>query len=307
MTTSAILESFTTHDAGPFEPVRGKVVATWPEGTFVENLAIDTAGKVYVTLYTSDRIDRYDPATGLVTPFAELPGSPMGVEFDADGVLWVTGGLMREGPAYVWKVTPDGQVRQWALIPDATFINGCTMHPDGKTLLICESQTGRILAIDLAKPDHWWAWLTDDHLKPDHPQFPGANGIKIADGWAWITVSGRHAVVRAPLMADGAAGPLEVAAGNILGDDFAIGASGDLYITTHPMQSVVRLKPSGERTTIAGPEEGAVGSTACLFGRAPGDENALYVTTEGGMVLPHNGVLQKSKLLRIEVGEGGRF
>ena len=231
----------------------------------------------------------------------------MGVAFDADGALWVTGGVMREGPARIWKVTPDGRVQPWALIPDATFINGCTMHPDGRTLLVCESQTGRILAIDLTRPDHWWAWLTDDYLKPGHPYFPGANGIKIADGWAWITVSGRHAVVRAPLMADGAAGALEVAAGNILGDDFAIGASGDLYITTHPAQSVVCLKTSGERTTIAGPEEGAVGSTACLFGRAPGDENALYVTTEGGMVVAHNGVLQKSKLLRIEVGEGGRF
>jgi len=75
-------------------------------------------------------------------------------------------------------------------IPDATFISGCTMHPDGKTLLVCESQTGRILAIDLTQSDHWSAWLTHAHLEPDHPHWPGANGIKIADGWAWITVSG---------------------------------------------------------------------------------------------------------------------
>lgn len=104
-------------------------------------------------------------------------------------------------------------------------------------------------------------------------------------------------------MADGAAGPLEVAAGDLVSDDFAIGASGDLYVTTHPENSVVRLKPSGERTTIAGPGEGAVGSTACRFGRAPGDETALYVTTDGGMIARHDGVaLEKAKLLRIEVG-----
>jgi hypothetical protein len=48
---------------------------------------------------------------------------------------------------------------------------------------------------------------------------------------------------------------------------------------------------------------GMVGSTACAFGRAPGDEQALYVTTDGGFLIPHESGIQDAKLIRMEVGE----
>ncbi len=104
---------------------------------------------------------------------------------------------------------------------------------------------------------------------------------------------------------DGRAGPIETAATHVLADDFAFGASGSLYIATHPEQTVFRLDAARNRTTVAGPEQGAVGATACAFGRAPGDQNALYVTTDGGMVAPYEGAVQEAKLLRLEVGEVG--
>jgi hypothetical protein len=62
----------------------------------------------------------------------------------------------------------------------------------------------------------------------------------------------------------------------------------------------------GTRTTVAGPAEGAVGSTACAFGGAPADRQALYVTTNGGLTLPYEGKLQCAKLLRLDVGEHGQ-
>jgi hypothetical protein len=107
------------------------------------------------------------------------------------------------------------------------------------------------------------------------------------------------------LQSDGHPGPIETAATHVLADDFAFGASDSLYIATHPEQTVFRLDAAGNRTTIAGPKQGAVGTTACAFGRAPGDENALYVTTDGGMVAPYEGAVQEAKLLRLEVGEVG--
>jgi len=107
------------------------------------------------------------------------------------------------------------------------------------------------------------------------------------------------------LQPDGRPGPIETAATHVLADDFAFSASGSLYIATHPEQTVFRLDSAGNRTTVAGPKEGAVGATACAFGRAPGDQSALYVTTDGGMVAPHEGAVQDGKLLRLEVGEAG--
>jgi hypothetical protein len=48
-----------------------------------------------------------------------------------------------------------------------------------------------------------------------------------------------------------------------------------------------------------------VGATACAFGTAPGDERALYVSTNGGFFAPYEGAFQDAKLVRLEVGESG--
>jgi sugar lactone lactonase YvrE len=293
------------HDGGEFAPIEATTVATWRARSFLENLAIDADGAVFVTVYSHNRVDRYDPATRATATFAEVPAPPMGLAFDAGGVLWTTAGTLRKGPGYVYRVDRDGAVRQWCELPDALFINGCTMHPNGRTLLICESASGRIVAIDLDQPGRWEVWLEENRLRSAVPGYPGANGIKIRDGWAWISVSGRRMMVRVPIRPDGSAGSLEIAATRFLPDDFAFGKSGSVYITTHPEHSLIRLDPSGARTTLAGPEQGMVGSTACAFGSAPGDEQALYVTTDGGFLIPHPSGVQDAKLVRMEVGESG--
>src|SRR6478752_5622107 len=70
MTDIEVQESYTDHDGGEFSAVNVRVVATWPAPTFVENLAIDSAGTIFVSLYSHNRVDRYDPATGMA---ARLP------------------------------------------------------------------------------------------------------------------------------------------------------------------------------------------------------------------------------------------
>ncbi len=294
-----------SHDGGVWSPVAVRTVATWPVGSLAENLAVSDDGTVCVALYSGNCIDRYDPPTGNTRVFATLAAPPMGLALDTDGTLWATGGAFPTGPGHVWRIAPGGEVRHWADLPDAPFINGCTVHPNGQILLACESLTGCVLAIDLRGPNQWNTWLSDDILKPDVPRVPGANGIKIKDGAALITVSARQLVLRVPILPDGTPGPVETVANRLRGDDFAIGASGALYIATHTAQTVMRLDPSGARGTLAGPDQGAAGATACAFGRTQADATALYVTTTGGLLAPHNGVVQDAKLLRLDVGEPG--
>jgi len=50
-------------------------------------------------------------------------------------------------PGYIWRIR-SGRPEPWVEIPDAVFMNGCTPHLDGRTLLVCESVTGRIFAVD---------------------------------------------------------------------------------------------------------------------------------------------------------------
>jgi sugar lactone lactonase YvrE len=298
-------ETFPGHNGGRWAPVAHEVVASWPAGHFAENLAVDPSGIVYVSLHSHHRIDRYDPRTRKLEAFASFPAPAAGLAFDQDGSLWVTGGAVGQAPGYVWRVGQGGTVEVWVEVPNAVFMNGCTPHSDGQTLLVCESVTGRILAVDQHQR-RWRAWLTDDRLRPTTPQMPGANGIKIRGAWAWISVTDHDVILRTPIGQDGQAGPLEVAAEHLHADDFAFGSTGATYIATHVAQTVLRLAPDGTRETIAGPDEGAVGSTACAFGRASGDKTALYVTTTGGMWGPYRGQIQDAKLLRLEVAETGR-
>jgi sugar lactone lactonase YvrE len=293
------------HDGGDFSPVPFRVVASWPAPAFIENVTVGPDSSIYVTVYSHNRIDRYDPKTDVTSVFAELPAPPMGLAFDESGSLWVTGSTMKNPPGYIWKIGPEGDVRQWTGFPEVTFMNGCAIHPHGRELLVCESRSCRILSIDLQQANKWSVWLEDDLIGPGESRTPGANGIKVRGGFAYITVSARYLIVRAPIRVDGSAGPVETVWRDIIGDDFAFGESGSLYVTTHPQHSLVCIDLSGKRKTIAGPDEGMVGSTACAFGTAAGDESALYVSTDGGFIVPHESVVQDAKLVRLEIGEPG--
>ena len=298
-------EPFPGHDPGMFAPVPCRIVADWPVGHFAENLAVTAAGAVLVSLHSHSRIDRYDPATGEVRTWATLPAPVAGLVLDAAGTLWATGGELGKAPGLIWRIDANGQAELWTSIADAVFLNGVTLHPDGKRLLAAESATGRILAIDM-QTQSAATWAEDDRLKPVGEGVPGANGVKFAGGWLHVSVTGSNLLLRAPLGRDGACGHLETWASDLRADDFCFGVDGAAYIATHPANSILRLGADGIRTTLAGPDLGAVGSTAAAFGRAPGDALALYVTTTGGLWSPYQGAPQPAKLLRLEVGVAGK-
>lgn len=298
-------DPFPGHDGGRWAPVTCEVVASWAQGHFAENVAVGSDGVIYVSLHSHHRIDRYNPRTRLLDEFAHLAAPAAGLAFDREDALWVTGGTVGQTPGFVWRIGRDERPELWVEIPDAVFMNGCTPHPDGKTLLVCESVTGRILAIDQRRK-HWKVWLEDGRLRPKSTQMPGANGIKLYQSWIWISVTDHDRILRSEIAAGGSAGPIEIVAEGLRADDFAFGESGTAYIATHAAQTVLRLTADGTRETIAGPSEGAVGSTACAFGRRSEDRTSLYVTTTGGMWSPYQGHVQDAKLLRLNVGESGQ-
>ena len=186
------------------------------------------------------------------------------------------------------------------------FMNGCTMHPNGRTLLACESSSGHILAIDLGSTWPLGRLASGESTQAGCPRISGVErdqdprGLGV-DQRLGTQIDGPRADPAGWIRRQLSKSRQRVSCA----DDFAFGMSGSLYITTHPEHTLVRLDPSGARTTLAGPEQGMVGSTACAFGRAPGDEKALYVTTDGGFLIPHESGIQDAKLVRMEVGESG--
>src|SRR5436309_14486132 len=89
------------HDGGKFAPILATTVATWRARAFLENLAVDAEGAIFVIVYSHNRIDRYDPAMRTTTTFAEVPAPPMVLPFDSGGLLLTMGGTLYEGPGSI--------------------------------------------------------------------------------------------------------------------------------------------------------------------------------------------------------------
>src|SRR5437763_17126800 len=87
---------YSDHDGGKFAAILAATVATWRAPAFLENLAIDAEGAVFVTVDSHKRLDRYDPATRTTTTFAQVPARPGGLAIEASVVLGLTAGTLRE-------------------------------------------------------------------------------------------------------------------------------------------------------------------------------------------------------------------
>jgi hypothetical protein len=122
---------------------------------------------------------------------------------------------------------------------------------------------------------------------------------------AWISVSGRWLMLRPTLQPTDGPDLSSRPSPAVLNDDFAFGASGSLCMATDVAQTVVRINAVETARRWRVRRRVRSEPPPAPFGRAPDDENALYVTTNGGFIVPFGGRrIQDAKLLRLDVGEG---
>jgi hypothetical protein len=292
------------HDSAPLSPVSARTVCEWPTGTFVENLCPLADGSFAVSVLSEARLDQVWP-DGRRKTLVQFPAPPTGLVRQGQA-LFVAVGLPDKAPWTLWRVDlVDHSAEPLFEVAGATFLNGLAWFASD-VLLAAEAAEGAILRLDVAGRQAS-PWLRDERLSraPQAPFLPGANGIKVFDGGATISSNGRALLLRAPIRADGSAGPLETVAERVRVDDFAFDADGDCYLCTHIGHSVDRLSRDGARASLGGPAQGLAGSTACAFGLGWNDRDALFVTTTGGIIGPVGGVLQPAKLVRLAVGAPG--
>lgn len=293
------------HDAAPLQPVPATTVTEWPVGTFVENLCDLGDGTFVVSVLSEARLDRVWPDSGRCEPWVQLPMPPTGLVRLGDRLL-VCVGVPDQAPATLWQVDiQSAQARQLFVVNDAQFLNGMAAL-DANTLLVNDAALGCIFRLDLAGRSAS-VWLRHDSLtrSPKAMFLPGANGLKVWHGQAYVTSNSRALLCRIPVQADGTAGALSVIAERLRGDDLALDTEGRLYIATHVSHTLDRLTPGGDRISLGGVGQGLAGSTACAFGSTPSDRRSLYVTTTGGIFGPPGGVLQPARLVRLEVDAEG--
>jgi hypothetical protein len=280
--TRALLMLALSANGGQAETTR--TVASYPTGTFLENLAEDSNGTLLVTSYFDRTILSWDGNAAPV-PLATLDVHPVGILVRDDGiVLTAHGKSFAEGPAFTQTnafvvLSPEGEVIRTIPVPQALFLNGLVEVAPG-TILAADSLAGRIWQLDLAS-DTITEWLSDPMLTTDPAatdQRPGANGLKIHDGWIYISNSSRQKLFRVALDGTKAAGQVETFAATGPIDDFAFLADGTIAAASHGA-TLLAINAAGEVSTLM--ESGCDGCTSIL---PFGPKNELVVLTTGNLL-----------------------
>lgn len=291
-------------------PTEPEIMLERPAGAFFENIGRAADGTILVVSHTDRQVLSLTPQ-GEDGVYAELDDWPMSLVVDTDGTVVITAhGDMIFDQAQPWVTTntiyiADGAGGADPLtdVPEANFINGtCLLEPG--VVLGVDSSASSLFRIDVSSGDVS-TWIDDPLLSPDQGgNVPAANGCKIYEGAVYVSNSDRLTIVRIPIEG-GNAGTASVYFNGPLVDDFAFGASGAIYATTHG-NDVLRIAPDLTYEVIAGMPEGVVGNTAVVFGGTAFDDETVYISTDGGLYVAGGNAAMSGpgRVVRVPVGEG---
>ncbi|MBU0834694.1 MAG: hypothetical protein KKH33_20220 [Alphaproteobacteria bacterium] len=264
------------------EPTR--TVASYPSGTFLENIAEGPDGALLITNYFDRTLLAWD-GVGAPAPFVALDLHPVGILARADDiVLSAHGTSFAEGPAFTQTnafliLSPDGRVIRTIPAPQALFLNGIVEVAPG-TILAADSLAGMIWQLDLASGTIT-EWLADPLFATDPAetgQTPGANGLKIRDGWLYVSNSSRQALYRVALDGAGPKGAPQLFAATGSIDDFAFLADGTIAAASHGA-TLIGIDAEGTVSTLL-----AAGCDGCTSVISYGPSEELVVLTTGNLL-----------------------
>lgn len=314
------------HDEGSVDLHAVETIHEFPPNYFVENLAVRSNGGILVTVHNRKELIYIDPREAKPQPvvFHTFSASPSGIVEVEEDVFYVSVGTIGQRGSYAvfkvdvsdLKLNGDGDVTTPASVskvvdlPDALFLNGSALlSREEVIILLADSVLGAVYSLQIpsGKVDVWLQHKVLEKINPKLP-IPGANGIKVHNGYLYVSNTNGKTFLRAGITAAGACtGDVEVLQENLNVDDFAFDSKGSTYLATHGFQSVVKLDGDGSRSRIAGGpgDRTCAGTTAAAFGRTANDRTSLYVTSNGGMSNPVEGEVGPARLLRIEVDHAG--
>jgi sugar lactone lactonase YvrE len=285
---------------GPQDIAATTIVSEYPVGTFLENLIVE-GDTIVATDYVAKALYRINRTTGERTTIAQLPNHAPGVAARPKGGYVLTGATV-EGKPVVFGVTKAGAVSVLAQLPEGAFPNGISRF-DGDRYIVADSARGAIYLVDAAKGTVS-TWFQDPILTSDgvvKPFIPGANGVRRHGKFVYVSSMQRELLLRVAINRNGSAGAVETVANSVFLDDFAVARDGTVYGTTHIFDSVVRIRPNGEVTTIATHDQGLLGPTSAYFGPEGNGNQVLYVTNNGQLYVQPAGGPGTGRIVRIDL------
>lgn len=267
----------------PLVAAQAKTVAEWPKFTFLESILALENGEILTTDHLEGRIYSVSPA-GEITTFVDIDGEILCLETAPAAMggyfatAWEHGEPMNKGALY--HITTDGAATQIASLPNEPFLNGIAQVGAG-IYVMAGSGTGTIWSYD-SNTGETGVWLQSEELAGP-PGLPGINGIRRSGDSIYFTNTGGALIGTVAINADQTAGALTVLHQGVLLDDFAVAQDGTIYGATHIFDSILKITLSGERTLIAGPDQGVQGSTSVIWDYPGEESNTLLVPTNGGI------------------------
>jgi sugar lactone lactonase YvrE len=276
----------------------------------------DRHGNAYVSLALTGEVRKIAPG-GTQTTLAFLPIRPdvqpcgnafglpiMGaIALDQQGNVYASVNSCDPSQLGVWKVTPAGQTSLVAGLPQGAAPNGIAYQ--GGWLYVADTLLGRVWRVHSDGTGAAEVWTDDSLLTPLFiPLVPGPNGLQVFRGEVYVVVSDRAHVAAFPIREDGTAGPGRIHASGIGLDDFAFDVHGNLYGTTDPSNTLVRISPDGAQTVLLTAADGLDGPTSAALGVGK-DSKSLYVTNAAFPFFPGPDPRRPS-LMRLEIGIPGQ-
>jgi hypothetical protein len=300
--------------------VSTSIVAQFPEGTWLENLAVRSNEAILVTVLTpSPSVYQVSPS-GLHEPIllTTIPESLalLGIAETSPDVFAVvsnnystTTGAVAPGSNAIWEVDVSSvphkkglttksvehstKVRRAALLKDAQFLNGLDFLPGTTKVLTADSAPGVIYVVDM-KTGSSEAIIDDDLLRSvDGAESPiGVNGVRVQDDKLYFSNSGQQLIgtVKINKSTGQPKGHVQVfdRTGTFL-DDFAIAPKAllkkhEVFAGTNRGNSVIRVrKDDSGLVTDAG---SLAGTTSVVFARKAGLlTKTTYASTSKGLVV----------------------
>lgn len=280
------------------------------KGEFAENLTVDSAGNVFVTLLQARDIVRFAPdktVRRVHLPIGDK-ATVTGIVFDNRQRLFVAVNSANADEIGVWSVDFDGEnFARVAALPIDSMLNGITADASGN-LFVAESKRGAIWRVraDLQTTEKWL-----EHrliaARPQAVRLPdgkvetlnvGANGLHFLRNELYISVSGQATIVRVSVLPNGAAGKPKIFLKKVFTDDFAFDTNGELFLTANH-ESILTAKI--ERVTkrkkfviLADAKNDLQQPSAIAFDRS----GAMYLTNLGLFGATQKPSLQKLKIAR---------
>jgi hypothetical protein len=131
----------------------------------------------------------------------------------------------------------------------------------------------------------------------------GANGLRFHAGSVWVSNFAGGTLLRIPVTATGAPGPLHVVTSGLMGiDDFSFLSPGSnvVFAAVNPFSEIAVIYPDGTSKIVLTSADGLSTPTATAV-----RGNSLYIT-DGGFQQPHDAKVQVGTINLLALCAGGR-